>query len=140
MKPKIREDYKSAIKDKNATAKLALSLLISVIDSEEKGLKRDLTDEEITKVISKEIKKRNQSIDAFNKANRLDLVTKEEEEIKILEVYLPKALTYYELVELAKEISKDNPEIHPGKLFGMVNKASNGLSNPEDIKKAITEV
>lgn len=139
MEPKIRTDYVTAIKARDAVAKSTLGLLISAIDNEKISLKRELTEDEVTKIISKEVKKRNQSIDTYTLSKRLDLAVKEEEELKILESYLPQALTYSELLSLVKQKKEDNPGIHEGKLFGLINKETKGTSKAEDIKKAIAE-
>lgn len=139
METKIREDYVSAMKAKDAVKKSTLSLLISAIDSEKKILKRDLTEDEIVKIISKEAKKRNQSIEAYTIGNRVELAAKEEQELIVLESYLPKALTYAELFSVVKQFKLDNPGIHEGKLLGMVNKETKGVNKVEEIKKAIAE-
>lgn len=139
MEPKIRADYKAAIKSKDAPAKRALSLLISAIDNEKISLKRELTEDEILKTIIKECKKRNQSIEAYTLAKRLELTVKEEEELVVLESYLPKPLTYSELQVLVRNFKNEFPGIHEGKLFGLVNKETKGTSKAEDIKKAISE-
>lgn len=139
METKIREDYVSAMKAKDAVKKSTLSLLISAIDSEKKTSKRDLTEDEIVKIITKEAKKRNQSIEAYTIGNRVELAAKEEQELLVLESYLPKALTYSELLEVVKQFKSDNPGMHEGKLLGMVNKETKGVNKIEDIKKAIAE-
>lgn len=139
METKIREDYVSAMKAKDAVKKSTLSLLISAIDSEKKTSKRDLTEDEIVKIITKEAKKRNQSIEAYTIGNRVELAAKEEQELLVLKSYLPTALTYSELLSLVKSINEENPEVHEGKLFGLINKETKGTIKAEDIKKAIAE-
>jgi len=139
METKIREDYVSAMKAKDAVKKTTLSLLISAIDSQKKTSKRDLTEDEIVKIISKEAKKRNQSIEAYTIGNRIELAEKEEQELLVLESYLPTALTYSELLSLVKATKEENPGIHEGKLFGLINKETKGTTKAEDIKKAIAE-
>lgn len=69
------------------------------------GLSR-LTEEEVLNVLSSEAKKRRESITAFQKGNRLDLVGQEEKELKFLESYLPAGLTEEELNVLVKESIK----------------------------------
>ena len=62
-----------------------------------------LTEEEILNVLSSEAKKRRESIEAFQKGNRLELAAREEKELKFLESYLPAGLTEEELRALVKE-------------------------------------
>lgn len=140
MEKKLRGDLKEAILNQLEKEKMTLSLLINEIDKEKKETKVDnLDNDSVIKIISKEVKKRFQSIEAFEKGNRMDLAQKEKDELSVLEGYLPKAPTHSELVAIAKEIKANEPGIHEGKLFGMVNKAAKGLSKPEYVKKAIAE-
>jgi uncharacterized protein YqeY len=139
MESKIREDYVKALKAKDAVTKSTLSLLISAVDNEKIALRRDLTVDEVTKLISREIKKRNQSIEAYTLSKRIDLAVKEESELKVLESYLPQALTYPELISLVRLTKATNPGIHEGKLFGLINKECKGVTKAEEIKKAIAE-
>ncbi len=64
----------------------------------------ELTDGQITEVISSEIKKRRDSVEAYQQGKRQDLVDKETHEIKILEKYLPAQLNDEELEKIIKEI------------------------------------
>ena len=141
MEKRLRGDLKEAILNQLEKEKMTLSLLINEIDKEKKETKVDnLDNDSVIKIISKEVKKRFQSIEAFEKGARMDLVEKEKAELAILESYLPKAPSYSELLAIAKEIKTNEPSIHEGKLFGMINKAVKGLSKPEDIKKVIAEL
>lgn len=139
MESKIRKDYVDAIKAKDETSKRTLSLLVNAIDNERKNLKRDLTDDEVLSLVTKECKKRHQSIEGYTQGQRLELAAKEEQELIILEKYLPVALTHSELMAMVRQIRLNEPGIHEGKLFGMMNKHSKGVNKPEEIKKAIAE-
>lgn len=63
-----------------------------------------LDEGEVVSVISKEVKRHIESIDAFKKGNRADLVDKEEAELKILRSYMPEQLSRDEIIKAAKEI------------------------------------
>lgn len=68
----------------------------------EKG-KKELTDEEIILVLKKLSKKHQESIEAFKKGNRLDLVKKEEEELAIVKSYLPEELSQDEIIKMIQK-------------------------------------
>jgi len=71
---------------------------------EEELVKRSqLTDEEITEVISTEVKKRKESILAFEQGNRPELAEKEKKEMAILQEYMPEQLTEEDVREIVKE-------------------------------------
>ncbi len=89
---------------------------------EELNKKRELTDEEVIDVISKQIKTRKDSIKEFEKGSRDDLIEATSKEIDILTAYLPKQLTDEEVMEI---IEKVFAEIKPesGKDMGKIMKA-----------------
>jgi uncharacterized protein YqeY len=69
----------------------------------EKRQGKPLSDDELLQVLSREVKTRRESVDAFRKGAREDLATKEEAEIAILQEYLPQALSEEELRSLVEE-------------------------------------
>ena len=97
---KIQQDLTDAMKQKNEIKTSTLRLVISEIGNAriEKG--GNLTDEDITQVISKEAKKRQESIAAFKRGERADLVQKEEKELAILKTYLPEPILGEELLKI----------------------------------------
>jgi uncharacterized protein YqeY len=104
LQKKITEDMKQAMKSGDTVKRDTLRLLLSSIKNAE-GAKLDALDEgEVLSVISKEVKRHLESIDAYKKGNRADLVTKEEAELKILQSYMPEQLGRDEIVKAAKEV------------------------------------
>ena len=69
----------------------------------EKRNQRPLTDDEFLAVLTREVKTRRESVDAYTKAGRADLAAKEQSEIDILAEYLPQALTEAEIAALVDE-------------------------------------
>tara|TARA_B100001142_G_scaffold146179_1_gene147160 strand:+ start:8779 stop:9210 length:432 start_codon:yes stop_codon:yes gene_type:complete len=121
MLEKIREDLKRFIKSKNKLASNVVRTIISNITNE--GLKDSATEESIINIIKKEIKKRREAIKLYSANNRNDLAKVEEEELSILESYLPEQMTEQDLMKGMERI-KDNLESE-GKLnMGELIKAS----------------
>src|SRR3990167_7043405 len=77
-----------------------LRLVMSEVGNERIAKGGELTDEDITQVISKEAKKRQESIAAFVKGERQDLAEKEEKELSILKTYLPAQIAQDELIKI----------------------------------------
>jgi len=105
MLERIEQDLKESLKQKEA-GKLKLNVLrmvkASIKNVEiEKG--RTLTEEEILSIFQKEIKSRKEVLPNYEKAGRTDDIIKINEEIKILESYLPAQLREEELTEIIKE-------------------------------------
>ena len=121
MLEKIREDLKRFIKSKNKLGSNVVRTIISNITNE--GLKDSATEESIMNIIKKEIKKRREAIKLYSANNRDDLAKVEEEELSILESYLPEQMTEQDLMKGMERI-KDSLESE-GKLnMGELIKAS----------------
>ena len=101
LKSKISADLKEAMKAKDKTRLGAIRMLLAAIQTEEtEGTKHELTDDEVLKVIAREIKKRRESAEIYQTNGREDLAAQELKEAEILEVYQPKQLTDEELSQL----------------------------------------
>ena len=107
LKEKLLEDLKSAMKEKNTNKKNAVQMVRTAILQIEKDKGIEVTDEQIIDIIAKEVKKRKDSLVDFEKANRQDLIDQINEEIEVLEGYLPKQLTDEELEEILSKIITD---------------------------------
>lgn len=104
LKEKLLEDLKNAMKEKDETRKNAVQMVRAAILQVEKDNATALDDNQITQIIAKEVKKRKDSLADFEKANRQDLIDQINEEIEVLEGYLPKQLTDEELEEIVSKI------------------------------------
>jgi uncharacterized protein YqeY len=78
-------------------------MVISAAYNESKRARRDLTDEEVVQVLTREVKSRNESVEAFAAAGRTDAAEKEKAEIEIIRVYLPEQLDTAELARLVRQ-------------------------------------
>jgi len=103
LKEKISEDLKQAMKERNEIKTRVLRLLNSAIKNFEVEKMGIATDDEVEKIILKEMKKRQESIQAYKNANREDLAAEEEEELEILKEYAPKMLSEKEIREIVKK-------------------------------------
>ncbi len=94
--------------------------------------KKEINDELLIDVVSKEIKTRNESIKEFEKGARQDLIDKTEEEIKILSNYLPEQLSEEEIVDIINQVFE---EVKPsgikdmGKVMGIVTPKVKGKAD-----------
>src|SRR3989344_2558440 len=87
---KISEDLVAALKGRDEVRVSTLRYLISKVNNAKIEKGSDLTDVEILNEINKEVKRHQESIDAYRAGGRQDLVDKEESELAILKSYLPK--------------------------------------------------
>ena len=104
---KIDEQIKEAMKSKDADRLGVLRMLKSAMKYaviEKYGAEGEAKDEDVLAAVRKEIKKRQDSIEAFEKGGRPDQATKEKAEMKILEAYLPAAMSEADLEKLVKAV------------------------------------
>jgi uncharacterized protein YqeY len=92
LKTEIREELTSALRAGDKTRLATLRMLSAAITNREKDLRHELSDDEIRDVAGKEVKKRSESIEAFDAAGRTELADKERAEREILRVYAPDQL------------------------------------------------
>ncbi len=94
---RIESDYLAAMRARDEVVVSVLRMLKAAAKLRQVELKRPLTDDELLDVLAKQSKQRRESIEQFAKANRADLVEKEERELVVLQAYLPAPLTDEEL-------------------------------------------
>ena len=142
LKEKIIADMQDAMRGKESEKLNAIRLLQSSIKQKEVDDRVDIDDESILGIIEKMLKQRRDSIEAFKKANRKDLVNKEEFEVKILQTYMPEPLS---AEEVEKEIddaikSTDAKSMKDmGSVMGLVKAKVSGRANMAEVSKKIKE-
>lgn len=107
LEEKILDDFKKAMKDKDALKVSTLSFLRSELKNTAiDKRKQALDDAEAITVIKKQIKQRQDSIDKFKQGNRQDLADKESRELEILKLYLPQGVSEEEIRAAVDEVVK----------------------------------
>ena len=92
LKQRISDDMKAAMRAKEADRLLAIRNLMAAMKQREVDERVELDDAAIVAIVDKLVKQRKDSIDAFTKAGRTDLVDKETAELAVLQGYLPQRL------------------------------------------------
>ena len=111
LKDKIESYYNNSIKERDSNSINTLRLIKSAIKDKEislRGKQDALTDSDILSLLQSLVKQRKDSIEAFEKANRKDLIENELNEIKVIEMFLPKQLDEEETTSIIKEIIQQN--------------------------------
>lgn len=144
LKEKINSDLKEALKAGNAEKRDTLRFIVSAIKNAEiEKIKKEegLNDEEVIEVVSRQIKQRKDSVEQYEKGNRLDLAEKENKEIEILLKYLPEQLSEE---EIRKEVKKTILQIGAssanfGKIMGEAMRNLKGKADGNAVKKILQE-
>ncbi len=129
---RLDQEIIAAMKEKNTLKLATLRGVKAAMKQANIDHKKEINDELLIDVVSKEIKTRNESIKEFEKGNREDLVNKTKEEIDVLSTYLPEQLSEAEINEI---IDKVFAEVNPagmsdmGKVMGKVTPLVKGKAD-----------
>ena len=93
LRERLRDDTTAAMRSGDTLRRDVLRMVQNAIYNADKAKHTTMSDDEIVGVITREVKTRRESVEAFTKGGRDDLVAKEEAEIAILRDYLPEALS-----------------------------------------------
>jgi len=93
LKERINEDMKAAMRAKDSDRLGTIRLLTAAIKQKEVDERITVDDAAVVAIVDKLIKQRKDSIEAFEKASRQDLVDKEAAELTVLQAYLPQRLS-----------------------------------------------
>lgn len=142
MREQILNDLMTAMKSQDKEKLLVIRSVKSAMQLEEINLKRNLNDDEVIGVITKQIKTRKDSIVEFEKGNRQDLIDATKKEIEILQAYLPEQLTEEELNKIIDDVfTKVNPTSPKdmGKIMSAITPLVKGKADMKEVSNKIKE-
>ena len=140
---KIRADLREAIGRREGNRTTILRLLLSEIKNAEISCRESLNDDKVIDVISTEVKRHRESIEAYKKGNRIDLVALEEHELSILLGYLPEQLGRDEITGIAQEtISAVGAKgmNDRGKVMSQLMPQLKGRANGKEVSDIVNEI
>lgn len=142
MRERILTDLISAMKSKDKEKLAVLRMVKGAMQLEEINIKRELNDDEVIRIISKQIKTRKDSIVEFEKGNRNDLIDATNKEIEILNEYMPVQMTEEEISKVVDEVFAEiKPESSKdmGKIMGAISPLVKGKADMGLVNKMIKE-
>lgn len=104
LKDKLKDDLKASMKSQDKMSMAVLRMLNSDIKNKEIELIKEIGDDEIVKIIKSNVKKRKDAIGLYMQGNRTDLAKQEEQELLVLQRYLPKEMDEAILREIVKNV------------------------------------
>ena len=104
LKEKLLSNMKEAMKSKDSVKLGTVRGVISAVKNQEIDLKKELSEEEIITIVSREVKKRKEAAVLYEKGNRPELKDKEIQEMKILQTYLPEQVSEKDLRRRIQEV------------------------------------
>ena len=134
FKDRLRADLTSAMKSQDKLRTATLRMLLSAIQAAETSGKqsRELSDDDVLKVLAREAKKRAEAAEIYTQIGRGELAANEHAEARIIDEYLPTPLTEAELADVVDtaiaQVSEENGEAPGMKQMGQVMKAANAIA------------
>ncbi|MDA3908830.1 MAG: GatB/YqeY domain-containing protein [Sulfurimonas sp.] len=143
LRETINEDVKTAMKAKETKKRDALRLLTSAFKQIEVDERKELSDDDVIKIIQTQVKRRNDSASQYKDAGRDDLMQIELDEIAVYTPYLPAQLSDEELESALKDIiSKVGATTvkDMGKVMGMASKELAGKADGKRINESVKKL
>lgn len=142
MKEELLNDLKEAMKNKDTIKKDTITCLRAAILQVEKDTQKTLTEEEMSAIVAKEVKKRKESIEDYVKGGREDIVENLNKEIEILSKYLPEQLTKEEIETLVLEAISNTGAASPkdmGKVMQYLRPKTAGKADGKMVSDIVKE-
>ncbi|MDP9727378.1 GatB/YqeY domain-containing protein [Alicyclobacillus tolerans] len=143
LSARLAEDMKQAMKDKDKVRLSVIRMIRSAVKNREIELGKTLEESEVQAVISRELKQRKDSLQAFESAGRSDLVAEAEAEIAILTEYLPKQLSEAEIREIATQVMNEvgaTGKADTGKVMGPLMSRLRGQADGKLVQSVVAEL
>ena len=142
IKKTISEDMKTLMRAKDTARLGAVRLLQASIKQKEVDERIELTDDQVLSVIQKMLKQRKDSIEAYQKANRQDLIDQEQLEIDVLTKYMPEPLSDAEVSKIIDDViaevnATDMKDM--GKVVGILKSQISGRADMGQVSKIVRE-
>lgn len=143
LKDRIQEALKGALKRQQRVELATLRLLLSEIKYAEIAQQKPADDNKVLDVITKEVKRRRESIEAFKKGNRSDLVAQEEAELAVLMSYLPEQMSRVEIMAAARRVVDAVGAKGPsdkGKVMAQLMPQLKGKADGKEVSEIVSEL
>ena len=139
----IKSDLTQAMKQGDNVRRSTLRLLLASIKNAEIDKHKELDDSEVLALLGKEAKKRRESIEYFEKGERMDLVAQEKAELEIINGYLPEQMGREEIETAARKVIEQIDAGGPGdkgKVMSQLMPQLKGKADGKEINDIVTEL
>ena len=135
LKTRLNDELKEAMRSGDTVRRTTIRYLLSVIQNEEIAKRSELDDEGVMAVLSRQAQQRRDSIEAFEKADRQDLVDKEKSELDFILPYLPRQLSADEIKVLVVQAITDVGASGPGDMGKVMSQVMPGVKGRAEGKQ-----
>jgi len=139
---KLKQDLLAAVKKQDKVKITTLRLLLSDINYQKIANRGNLSNDDVTAVVYKQVKKHQESINLYKKAQRDDLVQKEKQELDIISSYLPQQLSDLQIEKIVDKIISQVKPSGPqdfGKVMGQLMPEIKGKADGKQVSRLVRE-
>jgi len=137
---KLKNDVSAALKSGERKEVETLRFLLSLLQNEEFKLGENFNEAAVLVVLQKEMKRKKEALEIFEKAGRDELSKEQKTEIEILARYLPKELSEEEVKKIAQSLIAEEGITDFGKLMAKIMPALKGKANGNLVNKVVREL
>ena len=143
LNEQIAADLKDAMRQRDGRRRDVLRLTLAALHNAEIAAHDTLDEAAVAEVLAREAKRRRESIEAFGKAGRQDLVEKEEAELAVLSPYLPTQLSREEITAAARQVIQETGASGPkelGKVMPVLMEQFRGRADGRTVSEVVREL
>jgi uncharacterized protein YqeY len=142
LRDRLQSEVTAAMRSGEALRRDVLRMALNAAYNTEKRAQKPLTDDELIAVLTREVKTRRESVEAFSRGGRQDLAAKEQAEIAILQEFLPQALSEDELGALVAEAVRATDAASArdlGKVMGWLSPRTRGRADGRHVSELVAQ-
>lgn len=143
LRDRLDTELKAAMRSNDAARRDALRMVLAAVQRAEKEAKHTLADDEMIGLLSRELKVRRESVEAFRGGGREDLVAKEEAAIVVVSEFMPQPLSEAELKALVERGIAETGAASPrdiGKVMGWLSPRTRGRADGKQVSQLVTQL
>ncbi len=143
IKAQLTSDLKDAMRERDDRRRDVLRFTLAALQNAEIATREELDEPAAMAVLAKEAKQRRDSIEEFRKADRQDLVAKEEAELAVLAPYLPEQLSREEIAQAARQAIQETGASSPqemGKVMAVLMPQLRGRADGRQVNEVVQEL
>jgi hypothetical protein len=139
---RLQDDLTRAMRERDELRRESLRMAIAAVYGAQKAARRELSDDEVTTVLLREVKARRESIEAFSGAGRAATAAEEQAKLDIISAYLPARMAPEELMSLVGEAVDESGATSPremGKVMAVLMPRIKGRAEGKDVSAAVAQ-
>lgn len=142
LQNRLQQDMQAAIRERDELRRDTLRMVVSAAYNLQKQAGRDLTDDEVISVLTREVKTRRESVEAFTAGGRTDAAAKERAEIEIISTYLPEQIGADELAQIVAQAVEESGATsvkEMGKVMAVLMPRVKGRADGKQVSALVTQ-